>query len=197
MHELMPEIDYERRVYAVTPEVPLLLIPMEAHESLYVSMDGNFLLEPYSYYRVIYCREDMHQQLSKTIREGWEYTKVYYEYIVYTEDSWEYEEREYMLTQEQVEALEFLTTNVEPQVLGEGINLQSDWGVSLQECSEDELFHRDSGRILAAGSTYYLLLEDNDKQVAFQVPDGMAGVFDEITEAYISAYDYPEADRNT
>ena len=196
--ELQPEIDSDRPVYATTEDVPLLLITTEAHENLYLSKDGNFLLEPYSGYRVIYCREDMHGQVSQKIRDGWEYTKVYYEYMVYTEeDSWDFEMHTYMLTQEQVEALEFLTENVEPQTLGEGMSLQTDWGVYLSECSEDSLFHRDSGHISVAGSTYYLVLEDNGKQVAFQVPEGMVSVFDEITEAYRSAYDYPEADQTT
>lgn len=190
--QLDPPLDDERPVYAVTPDVPLLLITTEAHESLYLSTDGNFLGELYGSYRQIYCREDMHAQLSQTIKDGWEYTKVYYEYYTY-DDNWNIQDFTYYLTQEQIEALEFLATNVEPQTLGEGMSLTSDWSIYLQECSEDELFHRRSGRISAAGSTYYLILDDNGSQVAFQVPEGMVSIFDDITEAYRTAYDFPES----
>ena len=184
---LNPDIDYDRPVYVVEPDVPLLLISTECLASFYQSKDSNFLL--YDYGETVYCRENMYEELSKTIREGWEYTKAYYEYIEYTDDGWDYEVHKYMLTQEQIDAVELLTTNVEPQKLDEGMQLQSDWCVNLYECSEDGYFQRYSGQIAAAGGTYYLLTNDHQlNELAFKVPDGMVSVFDNITEAYRNAY---------
>lgn len=181
---LNPEVDYERPVYVTEPDVPLLLITTHATAYFYRSQDGNFLLHDSS--EAVFCREDMYDQIESVILKGWEYTKVYYEYSVYTQDDpWGYEERRYMLTQEQTEALEFLVANVEPQILSDGMYLQSDYSVELTECSEDELFCRTRSRIAAAGNTYYLILEERQ---AFQVPDGMVSVFDDITEAYRTAY---------
>ena len=176
---LNPQIDYESKVFVVEPDVPLLLIETESLARFYKSKDGNFLM----HYNMesVYCREDMYEQLNQKILKGWEYTKTYYEYYVYDEEvPWEYEEYRYMLTQEQIEALEFLVANVEPQTLGDGVYLQSDWSVRLTECSEDELFCRTRTRIAAVGSAYYLVLEERQ---AFQVPEGMISVFDEITAA--------------
>lgn len=191
---LYPDIDYDRVVYVVEPDVPLLLISTYCQEQLYQSRDNDFLVHDYE--ETVYCREDIHAEVSKAIREGWEYTKVYYEYMVYTNDGWDYEEHRYMLTREQIEALELLTTNVEPQKLDEGMQLQSDWCVNLYECSEDELFQRYSGQIAVVGSTYYLLTDDHQlNELAFKVPAGMVSVFDDITEAYRSAYEDEDFDQ--
>lgn len=188
---LNPEIDYDRSVYVTGSEVPLLLTKIESLAHLYQSKDGKFLLQDYG--ETVYCREDLFEEVSKTIREGWEYTKVFYEYTVYTQnDPWEYEEKRYVLTREQTEALEFLVTNVEPKILSDGMYLQSDYSLVLTECSEDELFCRTRSRIAVAGNTYYLILEERQ---AFQVPEGMTSVFDEITEAARNIYDFPESDQ--
>ena len=197
-YQLLPDCDQlqpklsPKRIYAVTPDVPLLLIASKSHEYLYLSEDGNFLATDYGKH-IVYCREDMHQQLSQTIKDGWEYTRVYYNYDVFDED-YNYEERTYELTQEQIEALEFLTNNVEPQTLGQGMSLTRDWYIFLYQCSEDGLFSRRSGQIAGAGSAYYLILDDTDGQVAFQVPEGMVSIFDDITEAYFNDYDALEYD---
>lgn len=190
---LNPDADYDNAVYVVEPDVPLLLISTHCQEQLYQSEDGNFLV--YDYKETVYCREDMHAKVSKSIREGWEYTKVYYHYYEYSDD-WDTQVQKYMLTQEQIDALELLTTNVEPQKLDEGMQLQSDWRVSLYECSEDELFQRYSAQIAAVGSIYYLLIDDHQlNELAFKVPEGMVSIFDDITEAYRNAFADEEIDR--
>lgn len=194
--ELQPTLDYEKGMLYVTPaDVPVLLTTIMAEEYLYRSEDGDFLCSSGHY--TVYCREDRHAELSKIIREGFQTEMVCYEYEVFDPRTLEFSFGEYVLTEEQVTALETLTANVEPQILGEGLSLNYDWYIDLEACSEDMLFRRDGGRIAVAGSTYYLVMEMGSERRAFQVPEGMVSVFDDITEAYRDAYDYPEADRNT
>lgn len=194
---LNPEMDYDRPVYVVEPDVPLLLIKMEADAQFYQSKDSNFLMHYSS--EVVYCREDMYEELNSTIAKGWEYTKVYYDYTVFNpEDPWDYEEKRYHFTQEQINALEILTTNVEPQKLGDGLSLDTDWQINIYESSEDGFFNRYSGRIAAVGSSYYLIIQDHQlNEQAFKVPDGMVSTFDDIMEAYRTAYETPEVDEET
>ena len=184
---LNPQIDYERPVYVVEEDVPLLLTVTHADATFYQSADGNFLLQSQGS-EVVFCREELYDQLSSTIAKGWEYTKVYYRYLEVQDYDYHYEK--YMLTQEQMDALETLTTNVEPQKLTAGISLDSDWRISLYECSEDGYFQREGGQIAGVGSSYYLLTTDHQlNQLAFKVPDGLVSTFDDIVEAYFSAYE--------
>lgn len=185
---LNPEKDYDRPVYVVEPEVPLLLVPTHADARFYQSKDGNFLI--YVGSEVVFCREELYEQLNSTIAKGWEYTKVFYEYAAYSEDGWDYEEHKYELTQEQIDALETLTTNVEPTTMEDGMYLRRDWTITLQESSEDGYFVRTSGRIVGSGSTYYLVIQDAKlRDQYFKVPDGLVSTFEDITEAYFSEYE--------
>ena len=184
---LNPEMDYERMVYLADPDVPLLLLTTYAKNIFYQSKDSNFLLHGSE---VVYCREELYEQLSSTIAKGWEYTKVYYEYIVYSEDGWDHEEHKYELTQEQIDALETLTTNVEPTTMEDGMYLRRDWTIALQESSEDGYFSRSSGSIVGTGNAYYLVIQDAKlRDQYFKVPDGLVSTFDDITKAYFSAYE--------
>jgi len=185
---LNPEFDYDSVVYVVEDDVPLLLTATHADARFYQSKDGNFLI--YIGSEAVFCREEMYEQLSSTIAKGWEYTKVFYEYIVYSEDGWDYEEHKYELTREQINALETLTTNVEPTTMGDGMYLRRDWTITLQESSEDGYFVRTSGSIVGSGDTYYLVIQDAKlRDQYFKVPDGLVSTFDDITEAYFSAYE--------
>ena len=184
---LNPELDNKRPVYVVDPEVPLLLITTEADATFYRSVDGNFLLQRSS--EAVYVREDMYEQLNAKILKGWEYTKTYYEYMKYDEN-WDYEMKIYTLTQEQVEALEFLTQNVEPTTMEDGMYMQRDWTITLQESSEDGYFVRSGGKIVGVGRNYYLVIQDGKlRDQYFKVPDGLVSTFDDITEAYFSTYE--------
>ena len=189
---LNPELDNERPVYVVDPEVPLLLITTEADATFYQSKDGNFLLQRSS--EAVYVREDMYDQMYDVIMRGWEYTKTAYEYMEYDED-WNYELKTYTLTAEQVEALEFLTQNVEPTTLEDGMYMQRDWTITLQESSEDGYFVRSGGKIVGVGNAYYLVIQDAKlREQYFKVPAGMVSTFDDITAAYNGRYDETESE---
>ena len=193
--EFQPKLDAEKgTIYVTASDVPVLLSTLSAEEMLYRSENGDFLWS----HEKAYCRVERHGEISKRMQENFETETVCYHYMVWEDaENWMPAEYEYVLTDEQMQALETLTANVEPQILGRGMYLEYDWYIDLEACSADMLFRRDGGQIAVAGDTYYLVMEENDQQHAFQVPDGMVSIFDEITEAYHSAYDYPEYDENT
>ena len=185
--ELQPEMDYTTTLYVTKPDVPVLLSAFECTDFLSPSVDGDFLVGS-----DIYCRDSRYEEISKVIREGFTPTKIRYVFYSYDEETYEETMHTYVLTQEQVTALETVTANVEPQVLGEGMTLSRDWTLWLEECSEDLLFCRDSMQLAVAGSTYYLILNTNRETLAFAVPDGMNATFDTITAAYRDSGLFPD-----
>lgn len=190
--ELQPKTDTDTTLYVTAQDVPVLLTTVLYEDSLNPSLDGDFLWGD-----SIYCREDRHEEILKTIQEGFTPTKMRYTYYTFDEDTYEDTMQEYVLTTEQIKALETVTANVTPQKLGEGISLSRDFTLWLEECSEDLLFCRDSMQLAASGSTYYLILEVNQETLAFPVPAGMNDTFDTITEAYRSAFLLPESEQYT
>lgn len=185
--DLSPTVDYTRLIYVTAPDVPVLLSTIYANEVLRVSEDGDFLVNISD--DSIYCRQDLHQQLSQRIRDGFTPAVFCYSYEVYEEDTWDYTEERYTLTDEQVDVLELITSTVEPQTMGDGWSLDYDWSVTLEGCSEDMLFRRSEMDIAYTGRSYYLVLYTDTETLAFAVPDGCNDQLDKITEAHRTAWE--------
>lgn len=183
---LYPEMDYETTVWTTADDVPVLLSQMLAEQPLTPSTDGVILEQDYD--TGYYCREDKYEQLIQRIQEGFDTEVVCYTYAVYDEEEWEYIEKTYTLTDEQVEVIELITATVEPDTMGEGWSLDYQWSVPLQECSEDMLLRRYGPEIAFTGRTYYLLLTIDTETLIFTVPEGCYAQFDEITKAYTEAW---------
>ena len=65
----------------------------------------------------------------------------------------------------------------------------------LEACSEDKLFRRYDLDIARVGKSYYLLLYTDTGTLVFAVPDGCNAQLDEITKAYVTAWEsYYEPD---
>ena len=72
----------------------------------------------------------------------------------------------------------------------DGMYMQRDWTITLQESSEDGYFVRSGGKIVGVGRNYYLVIQDAKlREQYFKVPEGMVSTFDDITAAYIGRYD--------
>lgn len=181
------ESESNRYVYATEPDVPVLLSQGFAERTLIRSDDDQILWD----YRnsVYYCESSAYEEMNARIKAPFQPEIVCYSYSVYNEETYDYDTLYYTLTQEQVEAIELVVQNTEPTVLGDGMFLEEEYCISLQECSEDMLFRRGCADISVNGSTYYLHLYTNDGTVLFIVPEGCKAVFDEIVKAYITAND--------
>ena len=184
---LCPDADYETSIYATAPDVPVLLSFFYADNVLSPSQDGRFLISFFE--DMIYCREDQYEQIKQRIRDGFETALVCYTYDIFDPEG------EYILTDEQVAVLELITSTVEPKTMGEGWTLEYDWSVMLEACSEDKLFRRYDLDIARVGKSYYLLLYTDTGTLVFTVPDGCNAQLDEITKAYVTAWEsYYEPD---
>lgn len=185
--ELCPTVDYTQTVYVTPADVPVLLSVFYANELLMASVDGNFLVSVND--NNIYCCQEMHQQISQRIKDGFTPELVCYSYEVYDEETEEYTEQTYILTDEQTEAIELITSSVEPDVMGEGWWLDYDYSITLEECSGDMLFRRSNLEVAISGSTYYLLLYTDTQTLAFTVPSGCNQLFNALTKAYLDAWE--------
>ena len=186
---LYPELDYSHYIYPTTPDVPVLLSTIIANEWFYLSKDAAFLVGSND---SIYCRQDMHAQISQRIREGFTPEVICYFYDVWDEKDYDYTEQAYILTDSQIEMLELVCSTVEPQSMNEGMSLDYHWSILLYECSADLLFQRTSSlRIAGVGRVYYLLLETAEGNKAFRVPDGCNAELDALTEYYFDDYEKP------
>lgn len=181
---LSPVMDMERTIYLTLPDVPVLLCETEFSSQLIPSLDGRFL-EYHGAYDFIYyyCRQDEFDAMEQRLSQEFVPEKVCYHYYTMDKDGWNYEEKIYILTQEQQDALTLVMTTVEPV---SNIKPAHQESVSLYDCSADTLQQRYAADLLIGGGRYYLQVETDSGALTFTVPDGCKAVFDEMLEAYES-----------
>lgn len=185
---LSPELDYEQGIWVTEPDVPVLLMMTESKMMGQPSTDGMFLemIDDYSFSNY-YCRAEDYDAVCKRLQEDFEAEVVCYHYYVYDEEIWEYTEKQYILTQDQVDALTLVVTTVEPYSGAEkGLPAYQE-ALALYDCSEDMLLQRYTGDILIAGAQYYLVVETEADSLIFAVPEGCNAVFDQIVSTYFDA----------
>ena len=169
---------YEDTVYLTAPDVPVLLSSMFSEALLLPSEDKAFLavLDTDNYY----CREDRYEEIVSRIQEAFVPDLVCYRYTDYPNPKY------YTLTQEQEEAITQLQQTVEPTVFSDGMYLDWDYYIDLQECSQDMLFRRERGGISICDSTYYLHRYVDGQEQVFEVPASYSDIFEEITRAHVA-----------
>lgn len=182
-----PECDYNTIVNVTEKDVPVLLSSMFSKSRYYPSDDGRFL-EAHDYIeKGYYCEASIYDAISARIQKPFVPEIVCYSYDVYQEDAYDYETKYYTLTQEQVDAIKLVVKNTVPTTMQDGMYLDSQWQLRLEECSKDMLFRRSTMEISYAGSTYYLHLNTDNGQLLFTVPEGCNAVFGEIVKAFVDA----------
>lgn len=177
---------YETPIYVTEPDVPVLLSMMFSSWNGYAS-ENKQILTSFNIKETNYCIESEYEGICQRIQEPFEPEIVCYYYNVYNEETEEFEEASYTLTQEQLDAINLITETEEPTVLADGMYLETWDSIYLLECSADMLFMRDSMEISVStsGSTYYLRLYTDEGDVLFTVPEGCKSIFDDIFKAYI------------
>ena len=180
--ELFPELNYENQLAVTAPDVPLLLSVFLFEKQCFASKDGKFLqlLDG-----ELYCRADAYEEISRRLREGFEPEIYCYFYDVYDEENWDFTEEKYVLTAEQVQAVETVCSSVEPYSAGELGRPEAVHSVYLYGCSGDMLQQSCNTEILATTAGYSILLYTEEDVLVFPVPEGMHDMFNKIMEAYI------------
>ena len=188
-----PEIEYSNRVYVTKRDVPVLLQEMLAEEVLKADSDDLILEKTYSYSpgyydEVYYCRADRYEEIAKRLQEPFQGDMLCYSYWFYDEETGEYGEQLYRLTDEEWGVLRQVLETTEPMKMGTGWELAYDASVVLQESSEDRLFSREFLELVLCDDTYYLQLQLGREQNMYQVPEEAAPFMAQIMEKELNPF---------
>lgn len=182
---LVPPTDYETTVYVTEADVPVLLSGMLCLSEYYPSNDSVFLQD--DNYEGYYCEESAFEQVRDRILAPFLPEIICYSYDVYEDGSFDFETKDYTLTQEQVDALTYVVENTEPTVMQEGMYLDCEWSVYLYACSQDMVFRNNTMDISGSGNTYYVHQYTDDGMLLFTVPEDYNTIFGQIVQAYLEA----------
>lgn len=183
---LQPGWDSLTTIFVTEPDVPVLLSGMNSALTLYAGGD-NTLLQNYHSKDASYCIESEYEAMCARINAPFQPDIICYSYSYYDPETEQYEGRYYDLTQEQVDAIKLVVETTEPVTLQDGMYLDYQWSLYLEECSTDRLFRRHTMDICYSGSTYYLELYTDSESVLFAVPEGCNDTFDQIVQEFLNA----------
>ncbi len=184
---LYPSIDYLGSPLRVTePDVPVLL-SFFLQELLYCSADGIFL-ESFDT-GSLYCRADYYDEVSQKLQNGFETVGYCYDYYVYDEESYDYEERTYRLTDEEAAALDAVLATGTATVIPAVANIVYDYGVELMSCDESLLFRYYLLDVCSIEGAYYLIGYDGQQDWSIAVPTRYTAVFDSMLKAPREQYE--------
>lgn len=192
---LMPKFDYWNTTYAVSvtdAEVPVLLKGfVGSHATL--SKDGVFLevdYDPYEYAYALYCEESRYSEITERIRNGFEATTYCYEYSCWNDEESVYEDRQYILTQAEVDALGDTLATVEPERQSAAFSLNAEYSLYIEACSDDLLFREDYCVFIEANGHYYLVRYSGTDTLVYALPSRHYLTFMGLIRAYTESYDY-------
>lgn len=190
--EFYPEIDYSNCIYVTESDVPVLLVEGMADVVFRVDEAGIILERGYyysedgiPYEKAYYCREDKYEEMAPRFLAPFEPEMYCYEYSYYDFDSYEYIDKIYQLSQEEVATLKRIVETVEPTVVGGGWYFEASWSVTIEERTEDMLFQRYYLELAYSEGTYYLEIFDDFGRRVYEVPEADAPTMEKITEQYI------------
>lgn len=190
-----PDTSYENMLYVTEPDVPVLLLDM-FNEMVLIADDEGLILENYQYYdygygeeeTVYYCRADRYDEMARRMKAEFKPDMVCYFYHVYDEETEEYVQQYYRLSDDEWGVLLQILEHVAPMVVGEGWELSYDESIYLEECSEDRMFCREFLQLMRCGDTYYMELNTGRETFVYQVPEEAAPHVKKIMEAEMESY---------
>lgn len=184
---LYPSIDYLGNPLRVTePDVPVLL-SLFTKDLLYSSKDGIFL-ESFDT-GFLYCRADRYDEVMQKLRNGFDKVGYCYDYYTYDEDSYDYVEHTYRLTDEEAAAVEAVLATGTPTVIPAVADVDYDYGVELMCCDESMLFRVYMWDVCSIDGAYYILGSDGEEQWSMPVPMPYTTVFDSMMKAPREQYE--------
>lgn len=190
---LNPEYEAMDDCIMVTePDVPVLLSGFMGAEYS-ISKDGVFLFDFYDEEGFYYCRSDKYDEISERIKKGFKPDGYCYVYSEYDETSdYDLENKYYVLTQAEVNAVDSVISQVEPTVLPEIADVDYEYTISLDACSKDMLFKKYTYDLYLKGNTYYISYFDDESIYLFTVPEEYKSDFAKIMKAGIDSQKYWE-----
>ena len=179
---------YSLTVNVTEKDVPVLLSELEG-QYMTPYRDGLFLAG----YGTLYCAADRYDEMLELIDQGRSaLTKMSYVYSDRNEEK-DWIEREYVLTEEQTEAVRTVYESALPYVMEEGMYLSTDRCIDLYAVSENGYFKSLLYNLEVAGNTYYIV-EQGMVGNTYRVPDAYASLFASIFAPMIEAEERLYAD---
>lgn len=180
-----PAFDYtaSNLLHVTEPDVPVLLSAFMGDMFNY-STDKTFL-QPNEWN--LYCRADLFDAVQYRILNGFEYKKYGYWYYQWDDETYDYTEKSYILSDDQIDAVyEVIQTQV-PQEQSSVVSLEYDHLASVMGCSDDLLFREYLCDVLYHKETYYVVQSNENNYLIYEVPFSSVSVFEEILRAQIQA----------
>ena len=153
-------------VYVTRPDVPVLL-SQQYGMGADRSEDGVFL---WLQSGEIYCRADKYDALAQRIENGFIREGYAYFYSGYSEDTGEWEEHVYKLSPSQEKVVDDIVATVEQAVIPDNATIETEYGITLYEVSDDLLFRRESYSLEMTGDTYYVVDYLSASTAVYEVP---------------------------
>ena len=166
-------------IYVTEADVPVLLSNVFG-TMMDVCADGT-LLEYYDYRllegkRQLYCREDVYDEMVKTLADGVQLDTYYYYYYDYNRE----ESLQYYLTEEQTNTIHRILTTVTPVPIKEFDGAIAD-EVHLYICDDSHRFEQDTDTWLCITESCYCIKTYDE---IYAIPMKYNGIFTEIWKAY-------------
>lgn len=178
---LYPTLSYEDTIYLTEPDVPVLLSTTYIKDVFLASEDGRFL---YADEEKVYCREDAYDEIEARLMEPFKAEVYCYFYEVYDEQTYEPEEKSYILTEEEVEAVGLVRNTIDPTVVDFNAKPRGDYSVYLSACSADLLLRQTFIEVVVTQTGYILVVYRPADLQVFPVPEGLNDTFAGMLEAY-------------
>lgn len=188
---LYPSIDYLGNPLRVTePDVPVLL-SFFLQELFYSSADGIFL-ESFET-GLLYCRADRYAEVTQKLQDGFDTVGYCYDYYMYDEESYDYVEHTYCLTDEEAAAVDAVLATGTATVIPAVAEVAYDYGVELMSCDESMLFRRYLLDVCSIDGVYHLIGADGNDHWSIPVPVSYTAVFDSMLKAPREQYEKEES----
>lgn len=173
-------------IYVTDSDVPVLLSAILGDE-LITYNDGVILGDWYS--EIYYCRADKYDEVAAQIAGEFNPTDYCYSYSAYNTKTDMYEQRDYLLTEEQKNAVRRILATVDGVERAENAYYTYDHAVSLEVCTGNMLLRDWRYDIEVSNGTYYLI--ENDlfaaNGIEYKIPAEYNTVFEGIMAASVDA----------
>ena len=136
--------------------------------------------------------EDIFEEMQAKNREPFVADILFYNYYGWNEQG-EWAETIYKLSDAEIAAIVAVFKS-EPLQLGDGVYIATDWECGLIEATDDMLFRHSGPSIAKAGNSYYVSAHKDSGATTYLVPTELNPIFDKITAAFLSEFNYGEID---
>lgn len=179
---LQPVCNELNFVYITTEDVPVLL--SGAFGDRYdISDDKVFIFTDGENGYTCYCRSDRYDDIKDKITSGFKPESYCYSYF----DMVDYEDRYYMFSADEVEAVNSVVKSVTPDIMPEAASLNYDYIVNVEACTKDMIFRTYIADICITGENYFVVVTEEAETLMYKVPDEQKSIFKKIMKSAVDS----------